>query len=53
MAAVDAVNREHGAETIGLAAAGLPEERTWTMKRQTRSPRYTTRWDELPVAQAN
>ena len=52
MAAVDAVNREHGAETIGLAAAGLPEERTWTMKRQTRSPRYTTRWDELPIARA-
>jgi len=55
-AAVDRVNREHGAGTIGLAAAGLsgegPAGRDWTMKRQNTSPRYTTRWDELPVAMA-
>ncbi|MCS3642283.1 Y-family DNA polymerase [Salinibacter ruber] len=55
MEAVDHVNRKHGKGAIGLAAAGLPEgkrhlEREWTMKRQKRSPRYTTRWDELPVA---
>ncbi len=55
MEAVDQINRKHGKEAIGLAAAGLPEgkrhlEREWTMKRQKRSPRYTTRWDELPVA---
>ena len=57
MAAVDKINRKHGKETIGLAAAGLtsgtgPLGRDWTMKRQKRSPRYTTRWDELPVAYA-
>jgi DNA polymerase V len=50
-------NREHGKGAIGLAAAGLPGGkgnlgREWTMKRQKRSPRYTTRWDELPVAHA-
>ncbi len=55
MEAVDRINREHGKGAIGLAAAGLPEGkghlgREWTMKRQKRSPRYTTRWDELPVA---
>nr|WP_272503621.1 Y-family DNA polymerase [Salinibacter ruber] len=55
MEAVDHVNREHGKGAVGLAAAGLPEGkgnlgREWTMKRQKRSPRYTTRWDELPVA---
>ncbi|WP_103027169.1 Y-family DNA polymerase [Salinibacter altiplanensis] len=55
--AVDQINREHGKETVGLAAAGLPGGkgnlgREWTMKRQKRSPRYTTRWDELPVAHA-
>ncbi|MCS4155745.1 DNA polymerase V, partial [Salinibacter ruber] len=58
MEAVDRINQEHGKGAIGLAAAGLPEgkghlEREWTMKRQRRSPRYTTRWDELPVAQAS
>jgi hypothetical protein len=51
-AAVDRINAEHGKDTIGLAAAGLPSEREWAMKRQNRSPKYTTRWDELPVAQA-
>ncbi len=58
MEAVDQINREYGKGAIGLAAAGLPGgkgnlEREWTMKRQRRSPRYTTRWDELPVAQAS
>ena len=56
MAAVSQVNREHGNGTLGLAAAGLPGSdsagREWTMKRQQKSPRYTTRWDELPVARA-
>ncbi|WP_251961103.1 DUF4113 domain-containing protein [Salinibacter ruber] len=50
MEAVDRINQAHGKETIGLAAAGFPGEREWAMKRQKRSPRYTTRWDELPVA---
>ncbi len=57
MEAVDQINRKHGKGAVGLAAAGLPEgkghlEREWTMTRQRRSPRYTTRWDELPVAKA-
>ena len=52
MEAVDRINRRHGKETIGLAVAGFNRERQWTMKRQKRSPRYTTRWDELPVAVA-
>ena len=52
MEAVDRINQTHGKETIGLAAAGLPGEREWTMKRQKRSPRYTTRWDELPIVHA-
>jgi len=52
MAAVDQVNTEHGKGTIQVAASGLPEEREWTMKRRQKSPRYTTRWDELPVVKA-
>jgi len=52
MEAFDQINRTYGRGTIGLAATGLPSEREWTMKRQKRSPRYTTRWDELPVAKA-
>ncbi|WP_103028547.1 Y-family DNA polymerase [Salinibacter altiplanensis] len=52
MEAFDQINTEHGKGTICLAATGLPSEREWSMKRQKRSPRYTTRWDELPVAVA-
>ena len=57
MDAVDRINRRQGARTVGLASAGLPGAdgplgRTWAMKRQSRSARYTTRWEELPVAQA-
>ena len=52
MAAVDRVNDRYGSDTLHLAAAGTPDERDWAMKRQRRSPRYTTRWDELPVATA-
>jgi DNA polymerase V len=52
-AAVDQINRTYGRDTIGVAAAESGSaERDWTMTRQRTSPRYTTRWDELPVAQA-
>nr|WP_233992858.1 DUF4113 domain-containing protein [Salinibacter altiplanensis] len=51
MDAVDQITREHGKSALNLAAAGMPSGRDWTMKRQNRSPRYTTRWDELPIAE--
>ena len=52
MQAVDRINGTMGRGTIGVAAAGLPGDRDWTMTRDHTSPRYTTRWDELPVARA-
>jgi DNA polymerase V len=52
MAAVDGLNREMGRGTVGFAAAGVAGQRDWTMKRERRSPHYTTRWDDLPTAQA-
>jgi DNA polymerase V len=57
MVAVDRVNRKHGKGTVSLAAAGRPEsssssQKDWRMKRKHKSPRYTTRWEELPVATA-
>ena len=51
MAAVDEINAEQGKGTVRLASAGLKQP--WRMKRQRRSSRYTTRWDELPVADAD
>jgi DNA polymerase V len=52
MAAVDQLNRTMGRGTVGFAAAGVAGQRDWTMKREMRSPHYTTRWRDLPVAAA-
>lgn len=46
MAAVDGINARFGEETVTLAATGLT--RPWRTKRELVSPRYTTRWEDLP-----
>lgn len=38
----------HGPRAAFLAAQGI--ERSWSMQRKRLTPRYTTRWNELPVA---
>ena len=48
MEAMDAINREFGRGTLRSGASGV--EQRWAMRAGNRSPRYTTRWDELPVA---
>jgi DNA polymerase V len=35
---------------VQLAGAGL--KRDWTMKRQMKSPAYTTQWSDVPVVYA-
>jgi len=60
MAAVDALNLRFGRDSVHLAsshAAGNTigreaEPRSWSTKQERRSPRYTTRWDEMPVVKA-
>lgn len=55
MAAVDQINRRQGRNTIRIAAASpleLRPCRTWHLRSDHRSPRWTTRWDELPIAHA-
>jgi DNA polymerase V len=47
MAAVDAINRDFGRGTVRAAIGGVA--RRWAMRAENRSPRYTTRWEELPV----
>ncbi len=47
-AAVDALNRTWGRDTVRWAATGL--HRSWTSRRQRLSPPYTTRWEALPRA---
>jgi DNA polymerase V len=48
MQAMDAINSRFGNAVIRLAASGTKQE--WQMRSSNKSPNYTTRWDELPVA---
>lgn len=57
MEAVDAINRRMGRDTVvfGTRRPSKNEQReppAWTMTREHCSPRYTTRWDELPIVHA-
>lgn len=47
LAAVDALNTKMGKGTVRYAAEDLSQ--TWQPRRGSRSPHYTTNWDELPV----
>ena len=48
MLAMDAINAEFGRDTVRTGASGT--DKRWAMRSENRSPRFTTRWDELPVA---
>ena len=48
MTALDAVNSVWGRGTLRTGAAGMSKR--WEMRSESRSPRYTTNWDELPRA---
>ena len=49
MAAVDACNRRWGRGAVVPGKAGFAPKRAWATKFEMRSPRYTTRIDELPI----
>ncbi|MCQ9163958.1 Y-family DNA polymerase [Arthrobacter sp. STN4] len=50
---LEEVSKKHGRGSIGLGAGGIRGGPDWTMKREMLSPRYTTHWEELPVARAS
>lgn len=47
MEAVDRINGDLGRGSISVAATGRWKARHWDMKQNCRSPRYTTRWEDL------
>lgn len=47
MATLDRINRTWGMNTASFAGAGITQP--WRMQSVRRSPRYTTRWEKLPV----
>jgi DNA polymerase V len=53
MAAMDALNNRFGRDSVRLgstaAASNGAETAVWATRQERRSPRYTTRWDEMPV----
>ena len=48
MQVMDSVNRRMGKGSMTIAASGTTQR--WAMRRDRKSPNYTTNWDELPVA---
>ena len=51
MKAVDEINKRWGRDTIQAASTGFIRE--WHYRQLKKSPAYTTRWSELPVAKAS
>lgn len=47
LAAIDNLNNRYGSGTLRYAAEDLSQ--AWQPRQQSRSPRYTTNWDELPL----
>lgn len=47
MRALDMINRDYGHGTVRSGVSGVAQR--WAMRNENRSPRYTTRWDELPI----
>jgi len=48
MVTLDRINQRMGSETVHPAANGFRGRRTWAMRQSFRSPRYTTRWTDIP-----
>lgn len=53
MTALDGLNQRYGKGTVLMGSAGLGgDRRAWSMKQERRTPGYTTRWVDIPVARA-
>ncbi|WP_353364425.1 DUF4113 domain-containing protein [Acidovorax sp. FG27] len=53
MSALNAINGRYGKGTLHVGATGIADSRReWVMRQERRTPRYTTRWDELPLVRA-
>ena len=48
MRVMDAINRKMGNGSVTVASSGVRPR--WAMRRERKSPNYTTEWGELPVA---
>ncbi len=49
---MDTLNATLGRDTVRILGAG-PKDAAWKLRAEYRSPRWTTRWDELPKVRSN
>ena len=47
MQALDSLNQRYGRGTVKVSTQGVYDH--WQMRQERKSPRYTTRWEELPI----
>jgi len=53
MKALDRLNQRYGKGTLLLGSAGTAgDKRLWSMRQEMRTPHYTTRWEDVPLALA-
>ena len=53
MHAMDTINARFGKGTLQVGSIGMRDQPSdWAMKQERRTPRYTTRWDELALVRA-
>ena len=53
MAAMDTINARYGKGTLQVGSIGMRDQPSdWAMKQERRTPRYTTRWDEMALVRA-
>jgi len=53
MSALDSINARYGRGTMKMASAGLGgDRRVWSMRQERRTPAYTTRLADIPIARA-
>lgn len=54
MATMDSLNRRFGRDSVRVGSTTLASQdsdvRRWATRQERRSPRYTTRWAEMPIA---
>jgi DNA polymerase V len=50
MQKVDEINTKYGSETTHFASTGI--EKSWQMKQEHLSPKYTTKWDDIAEIRA-
>lgn len=50
MKALDVINKKMGKNAVCMASQGISDNKAWIMKRENLSPAYTTKWEQIIIA---